>query len=103
MNTHIAFVGKTTQPVYDGIRCYPSPGRLYLLADDGVMDNAQGIQTKLKETNFEDVRIKKITVFNRESVDEIIEAIIQIAESESNHSLFINITTLLKFVNINSP
>jgi len=93
MNIHIALIGKAFEPVLTGFQYYPVD-KLYLLHSSNTKDysfqkTAEEVRKRLSGIDFNNVTLTQIDPFD---MNNIITSIIQIAESEKNSSIFVNIT-----------
>ena len=92
MRVHIALVGKTKEPILQGIHQYNAIDKIYLLhsrGDDGTEVTAKNIKLDLEPFGIREIILKVIDPF---SMQNIVDVITSIATKESTNTLYINIT-----------
>jgi DNA-binding transcriptional ArsR family regulator len=89
LNVHIALVGKTEEPILNGVYAYGAVDKLYLLHSDLTKSTATKIKKILKSSLAREIILRDIDAF---SMNSIVNRIIEVARSESYNNRFINIT-----------
>jgi CRISPR locus-related DNA-binding protein len=93
MNVHIALIGRTMEPALKGYQYY-GMDKLFLLHTQDTEEfpfkkTAEEVKRRLADVGFSNVFLVEINPFD---MNNIIEAIVRIAENEKQASIYINIT-----------
>ena len=93
MNVHIALIGRTMEPTLKGYQHY-GMDKLYLLHTQDTKEfpfkkTAEEVKRRLADVGFNNVFLVEINPFD---MNNIIESIVRIAESEKQASIYVNIT-----------
>jgi CRISPR locus-related DNA-binding protein len=89
MNIHLILVGDTKEPLVATFSLYGSIDKVYLLHTEKSKTVAKEIDQEIKPLAIKEIFYRKVEQYDMNSV---VNAITDIAKSESENSLFINIT-----------